>query len=47
MILTTYVDGANPAFIESLKLQLGEEAGYDTVIVRYISEGLVIARVRI
>jgi hypothetical protein len=39
MILTTYADGANPAFIESLKLQL-REAGYDTVTARYISEGL-------
>lgn len=41
MIRTTYVDGANPAFIKSLKLQLVEETGYDTVIARYILEGLV------
>jgi hypothetical protein len=40
MIHTTYVDGANPAFIKSLKLQIGEEAEYDKVIARYISEGL-------
>jgi hypothetical protein len=40
MIRTTYVDGANPAFIKSLKLQIGEEAGYDTVIARCRSEGL-------
>jgi hypothetical protein len=26
-----YIDGANPSFIESLKLQIGEEADYDQV----------------
>jgi hypothetical protein len=35
-----YIDGANPSFIKSLKLQIGEEADYDKVIARYISEGL-------
>jgi hypothetical protein len=35
-----YIDGANPSFIKSLKLQIGEEADYDTVIARYRSEGL-------
>jgi hypothetical protein len=35
-----YVDGANPSFIKSLKLQIGEEADYDKVIARYRSEGL-------
>ena len=29
-----YIDGANPSFIESLKLQIGEEADYDQVIAR-------------
>jgi hypothetical protein len=37
---TTYIDGANPSFIRSLKLQIGEEADYDKVIARYRSEGL-------
>jgi hypothetical protein len=37
---TTYIDGANPSFIKSLKLQIGEEADYDKVIARYKSEGL-------
>src|ERR687884_618106 len=36
----TYIDGANPSFIKSLKLQIGEEADYDKVIARYRSEGL-------
>ncbi|HET7391770.1 MAG TPA: hypothetical protein VFJ51_13190 [Nitrososphaeraceae archaeon] len=27
-----YIDGANPSFIRSLKLQIGEEADYDKVI---------------
>jgi hypothetical protein len=31
----TYVDCANPSFIKSLKLQIGEEADYDKVIARY------------
>ena len=33
-----YIDGANPSFIKSLKLQIGEEADYDKVIARYKSE---------
>jgi hypothetical protein len=35
-----YIDGANPSFIKSLKLQIGEEADYDKVIARYRLEGL-------
>ena len=35
-----YIDGANPSFIKSLKLQIGEEPDYDKVIARYRSEGL-------
>jgi hypothetical protein len=35
-----YIDGANPSFIKSLKLQIGEEPDYDKVIGRYKSEGL-------
>jgi hypothetical protein len=35
-----YIDGANPSFIKSLKLQIGEEADYDKVIARYRSEKL-------
>ena len=35
-----YVDGANPSFIKSLKLKIGEEADYDKVIARYRSQGL-------
>jgi hypothetical protein len=35
-----YIDGANPSFIKSLKLQIGEDAEYDKVIARYKSEGL-------
>ena len=34
-----YIDGANPSFIKSLKLQIGEEADYDKVIARHRSEG--------
>jgi hypothetical protein len=34
-----YIDGANPSFIRSLKLQIGEDADYDKVIARYRSEG--------
>ena len=30
-----YIDGANPSFIRSLKLQIGEEQDYDKVIARY------------
>jgi hypothetical protein len=35
-----YIDGANPSFIKSLKLQIGEDADYEKVIARYKSEGL-------
>jgi hypothetical protein len=35
-----YIYGANPSFIKSLKLQIGENADYDKVIARYRSEGL-------
>ena len=31
----TYIDGANPSFIRSLKLQIGEDPDYDKVIARY------------
>jgi hypothetical protein len=34
-----YIDGANPSFIRSLKIQIGEEPYYDKVIDRYRSEG--------
>jgi hypothetical protein len=34
-----YIDGANPSFIRSLKLQIGEDADYDKVIARYKAEG--------
>ena len=34
-----YIDCANPSFIKSLKLQIGEEADYDQVIARYKAEG--------
>ena len=37
---SVYIDGANPSFIKSLKLQIGEEADYDKVIARYRSDGL-------
>jgi hypothetical protein len=33
-----YIDGANPSFIKSLKLQIGEDADYDKVIARHRSE---------
>jgi hypothetical protein len=36
----TYIDGANPSFIKSLNLQIGEDADYDKVIARYRSGGL-------
>jgi hypothetical protein len=36
----TYIDGANPSFIRSLKLQIGEDADYDKLIARYRPEGL-------
>jgi hypothetical protein len=35
-----YIDCANPSFIRSLKLQIGDDADYDKVIARYRSEGL-------
>src|SRR5919106_1420678 len=35
-----YIDGANPSFIRSLKLQIGEDPDYDKVIARYKSEKL-------
>jgi aromatic ring-cleaving dioxygenase len=35
-----YIDGANPSFIKSLKLQIGEDADYDKVIARYRAERL-------
>jgi len=35
-----YIDGANPSFIRSLKLQIGEDADYDKVIARFRSEKL-------
>jgi hypothetical protein len=37
---SVYIDGVNPSFIKSLKLQIGEDADYDKVIARYKSEGL-------
>ena len=40
MVDKVYIYGANPSFIKSLKLQIGEEADYDKVIARYRSEGL-------
>jgi hypothetical protein len=33
-----YIDGANPSFIKSLKLQIGVDPDYDKVIARYRSE---------
>jgi hypothetical protein len=35
-----YIDGANPSFIRSLKLQIGEDADYDKVIASHRSEKL-------
>jgi hypothetical protein len=35
-----YIDGANPSFIRSLKMQIGEDPDYDKVIARYRSEKL-------
>jgi hypothetical protein len=35
-----YIDVANPSFIKSLKLQIGEDQDYDKVIARYRSEKL-------
>jgi hypothetical protein len=34
-----YIDGANPSFIRSLKLQIGEDPEYDKVIARAKAEG--------
>ena len=34
-----HIDGANPSFIKSLKIQIGEDADYDKVIARYKAEG--------
>jgi terminase large subunit-like protein len=34
-----YIDGANPSFIRSVKLQIGEDPDYDKVIARYKAEG--------
>ena len=36
-----YIDDANPSFIKSLKLQIGEDADYDKVIARYRSEKMM------
>jgi hypothetical protein len=35
-----FIDGANPSFIKSLNLQVGEELDYDKLISRYRSEKL-------
>jgi len=35
-----YVDGANPSFIKSLKIQIGEDPDYDRISARYRSEWL-------
>jgi hypothetical protein len=43
---SVYIDGANPSFIKSLKLQIGEDPDYDKVIARYRSEGLGHSHVR-
>jgi Terminase RNaseH-like domain len=34
-----YIDGANPSFIKSLKIQIGEEPDYDKVIAEYRASG--------
>jgi hypothetical protein len=34
-----YIDGANPSFIKSLKLQIDEDADYEKVIARYKADG--------
>jgi hypothetical protein len=39
-VYKVYIDGANPSFIKSLKLQIGEDTDHDKVIARYRSEGL-------
>jgi hypothetical protein len=35
-----YIDGTNPSFIKSLKLQIGKELEYDKIIAKYRSEKL-------
>jgi hypothetical protein len=35
-----YIEGANPSFIRSLRLQIGEDTDYDNVIIRGKSKGL-------
>ena len=35
-----YIDGANPSFIRSLKLQIAEDPDYDKVIAKYRSENM-------
>jgi hypothetical protein len=42
-----YIDGANPSFIRSLKLQIGEDADYDKVIVGIDQRNWVIIGARI
>jgi hypothetical protein len=37
---SVYIDGANPSFIKSLKLQIGEDPDYDKVIARAKADGL-------
>lgn len=39
-IASCYIDGANPAFIKSLKLRIGEEADYEKAIARYKEQGI-------
>jgi len=34
-----YIDGANPSFIRSLKIQLDEDPDYEKAIARYKSQG--------
>lgn len=35
-----YIDGANPSFIKSIKIQIGEDSNYLEQIARYKSDGL-------
>ena len=37
---SVYIDGANPSFIKSLKIEIDEYPDYDKVIARYRVEGL-------
>ncbi|MGA9168716.1 MAG: hypothetical protein WBZ20_01045 [Nitrososphaeraceae archaeon] len=39
-VYKAYIDTANPSFIKSLKLQIGEDADYDKLIATYRSEKL-------